>query len=187
MPISMADAKRHLHIDGNDEDAYIAGLILAAEGHIEKQTKIVTRKRAETFLFDCFGAELAIPRGPVDPATIVVKYLDADGVEQTLAAAGYRLLTRRLVTRLLPPATGTFPPTRGVAGAVTVTAQVGYVPVTEEVPSACADGLKHAARLIVGHWFATREAVNIGNIVSPVPLTAADLLEDERLVIGAFA
>ncbi len=187
MPITLTDAKEHLRVEGNAEDGYIGRLIAAADRHVEFRTSVVCTKRADTFRFDCFGSEIVIPRGPVDLATIAVKYIDEAGVEQTLAASGYRVVSSKLATRLLPPVTGSWPRTRAVPAAVTVTAQVGFAPPTDQAPSACSDGIKHAARLLLGHWHATREGVNVGNIVSKVPLAVDELLDAERIFPVSFA
>ena len=54
-------------------------------------------------------------------------------------------------------------------------------PIAEAISAATPEAIKHAARLCVGHWFANREAVNIGNISTELPLSFADLVEDDRL------
>jgi hypothetical protein len=40
--------------------------------------------------------------------------------------------------------------------------------------------IKQAALLLVGHWYANREAVSIGESVAEIPLAATALLEPFR-------
>lgn len=42
--------------------------------------------------------------------------------------------------------------------------------------------IKQAMLLMIGHWYATREAVNIGNIVSELPIGARALLAPYRRI-----
>ncbi len=42
--------------------------------------------------------------------------------------------------------------------------------------------VKQAILLLVGHWYEHREGVNVGNIVSDIPLGVASLLWQERSV-----
>ena len=190
MPITVADAKQHLRIAADDatDDGYIGLLISTAENVIERETLIVTRKRAaEVFLFSCFDTELVLARGPVDEATLALKYFGPDGVEVTLDAGDYRVVTDRLVTRLLPPIGGNWPPHKSVAAGISVIADVGYVGATADEPAACADALKHAARLLVGHWYANREAVSVGRVPTEMPYAVEMLLQNERLRIAPVA
>lgn len=192
MPITVADAKRHLRIDAADvnDDDYIGSLIKTAETHIERETFIVTSKRSgEPFLFDCFDDELVLPRGPVDTATIDIKFIGIDGTEQDLALGAYRQVTNRLITRLYPPIGGRWPQFKRVPSGISVTADVGYVEATDVAPSLCSEALKQAARLLVGHWYVNREAVIAARSVVPaeMPFAVTLLLEGERLWLSPIA
>lgn len=43
------------------------------------------------------------------------------------------------------------------------------------------DDIRTAMLLLIGHWYANREAVNIGNITSEVPLAVEALLQPHRI------
>lgn len=43
------------------------------------------------------------------------------------------------------------------------------------------DDVKAAMLLLIGHWYANREAVNIGNITSEVPFAVEALLQPYRI------
>jgi uncharacterized phiE125 gp8 family phage protein len=55
---------------------------------------------------------------------------------------------------------------------VTVRFVAGYGATAAAVPF----GLKAAIKMLVAHWYARREPVNIGNLVTPIPLTIDSLL-----------
>lgn len=43
------------------------------------------------------------------------------------------------------------------------------------------DDIRTAMLLLIGHWYANREAVNIGNITSEIPLAVEALLQPHRI------
>ncbi|HCJ6320165.1 TPA: phage gp6-like head-tail connector protein [Citrobacter sedlakii] len=43
------------------------------------------------------------------------------------------------------------------------------------------DDVKAAMLLLIGHWYANREAVNIGNITSEIPFAVEALLQPYRI------
>lgn len=50
-----------------------------------------------------------------------------------------------------------------------------------EDPILPGDDVKAAMLLLIGHWYANREAVNIGNITSAVPFAVEALLQPYRI------
>jgi uncharacterized phiE125 gp8 family phage protein len=178
--ISLADAKRHLKVETDDEDAYIAALIAAAGAFIEDRTGFVCpRREEERFGFDGFCRKIELLRRPIDPATVSVSYLDGSGETQTLAEV--RLVEKNGTTRILPPIGRTFPTPARTEGAVSVLASVGYPAATDEAEVACSDSLKHAARLLVGHFYRNREAVVTGTTSSDLQFAVDSLLDADRL------
>ncbi|SCW77570.1 phage conserved hypothetical protein, phiE125 gp8 family [Sphingobium faniae] len=147
--ISLEDAKAYLRVDGGDEDAVIERMIDAAARHIESTYGVVSREREESFLFDGLPAKIRIPRIPVDLATIGVTYLDTEGTTQIIDGAR---ANERDGWIWLSPAMGTdWPANVAAVGALTVTASIGYV------EDASPDDVKQATRMIVDHWFSTRD------------------------------
>ncbi len=43
------------------------------------------------------------------------------------------------------------------------------------------DDIRSAMLLLIGHWYANREAVNIGNITSSIPFAVESLLQPHRI------
>jgi uncharacterized phiE125 gp8 family phage protein len=177
--ISLADAKAQLRIEQTDEDALILRLIDAASAHVEELTGFVAGVReGATFVFDRFERELEIRQRPVSVESIAVSYLDASGDTQTIGEV--RVIEKHGTTRILPAFGASWPAPACTAGAVTVTADVGFADGEDGAAEAPED-IKQAVRLCLAHWFANREAVNVGNIVNELPIGFASLLAAHRL------
>ena len=77
----------------------------------------------------------------------------------------------------LEPAYGLYwPDGRSVYGGVQVTFVAGYT-----APELVPQSILHAMRLLIGHWYENREAVNVGNITSALEHTVDALLAPHRL------
>ena len=110
---------------------------------------------------------------PVVPLISVssVSYVDGAGANQTLSTDVYEVRTDGLVASLALKSGQTWPTPR-TGSRITATAVVGYATVPPSV--------KHAMLLLVAHWVAERETVNVGNIVNTVPHAADALLVNYR-------
>lgn len=74
LPVSLAKAKLHLHVDHNDDDALIEGLVRAATEHFDGWTGILGRCLVEQEWrqdYDAFAPCLPLPLGPVISITSV--------------------------------------------------------------------------------------------------------------------
>jgi uncharacterized phiE125 gp8 family phage protein len=172
--ITLDDMKLHLRVDGTDEDALIAQLIRAAVQHVERVTGWVCGpERAVTYVFDAFDDALRIPLRPVKAGSVTLAYLDMAGASQ--AFTDIRVVEQSGVSRVLPSIGSAWPIAADAAAVVTLSATVGYdvadlATKPDEAPRA-------AVKLMVGHWFANREAVSSGQGLSEVPQSAAALLD----------
>lgn len=170
-PVTLDEAKRHLRIiDDNDEDALILALITAAREYVENFTGQILVQREVTDAFRCFGGYLELNHRPVVGAPTIA-YVDTDGDEQEIAS----VVTSgaRYPFRVYPPSGASWP-SFGTNTTITATYTAGYG--EGEVPQA----LCQAMLLLIGHWFSVREGVNVGNIVSEVPLAVNALLQPYR-------
>jgi uncharacterized phiE125 gp8 family phage protein len=167
--VSLATAKAEQKIDGDSEDALLAGDLRAAISHVEKTTgKNLTAKiESQTvhgFPARCsaFGA-IRLWKGPVSEI-LSVKYDDGDGVEQTLTS--FRLVEGGDAgsARLLPAYGASWPSTAVGPGTVRVTYIAGYDPA--ELPA----DLTLAVLLLFGHWNANREATTASDRSAAVEL-----------------
>ncbi|MGZ9812636.1 head-tail connector protein [Pseudoroseicyclus sp. H15] len=94
-PVSLAEAKAHLRVDGPDEDGLIESYIEAATAHLDGWTGILGRAlMPQTWRqdFACWSPRMGLPLFPV-LGIDAVSYLDRDGAAQTLASEAYELHT----------------------------------------------------------------------------------------------
>lgn len=171
--VTLAEAKAHLRrtlID--DEDTLIEGLINAATSHIDGPHGWLSRavgQQTLEFRSNVFCGVDRLPCGPVQTIE-EVRYVDVAGVERTLPDTIYDLSDDRF---LLAPGAA-WPRVNGSANGV----RVKYVAGFANVPAA----IKQAALLLIGQWFAVREATNVGNIVNELPFSVRALLSPYRFI-----
>jgi len=169
--ISLTDAKAHLRVEHDADDALIQDLIDAAAVHIERMTGHVAATRTEIIGFDRFTSALELRMRPVNAAAVTIGYLDGNGAAQSFA--DFRIVTKNGTVRILPAIGSAWPGTACTTSAVTVTAEVGHGATAETGAPSAPETLKQAARLCVGSWYHDREA-------GAIPEAARILLGDER-------
>ena len=151
--VTTAEAKKHLRILHDDDDAYIASLVSAATYHADGPDGILGRclgQQSWLLTLDEFPCgPLHIPLPPTETVDSI-KYDNAANVETTYA--GFRTLHLSATTGsyVLPAIGEDYPLTNGEPGCVRVEFTAGY----ETVP----DSIKHGILLLVSHWFEHREA-----------------------------
>lgn len=96
---------------------------------------------------------IALPRPNLLSVTDV-RYIDTGGTERTMSAADYSVDAASLPGRILLGYSKTWPSTRSVYNAVTVTFKSGYGATAASVP----DSIKAAMKLIIGDLYRNREA-----------------------------
>lgn len=183
LPVSLAEAKAALRVDDDASDPLITGMIRAATAHLDGWTGILGQCLVEQEWrqdFDCFSRRLKLPLGPVIEITGVT-WRDAAEVETTVDEASYALRVDsggRWQVRFADA----FSLSSSLAedAGLSVTFVAGYanipeVPADGDTPAVPAqstvpDDLKTAILLHVAHLYENREAVNIGNITTLMPL-----------------
>ena len=173
--VDLALAKAHLRAEGTAEDVLIQSYLDAAAAHVEGATGKLLSRRTVVQDFARFGTAsgdwLPLWWGP-DPAAFTIDYLDAEGAAQSVLSP--RVQRDRVFAPLAGwPATLEYSPvalgyTAGFGGGV------GQTPVPAD--------LVQAQLMLVAHWYSNREAVNVGNIVSEVPLAVEAILQRHRTV-----
>lgn len=177
--VTTAEAKAHLRVDGTDEDALITTLVAAATAHFDGYTGILGRALVtQTWRqdFDDFTGQCM--RLPMLATTIAsVKYRDSAGQLSTVTSTDYSLKADALGSYVRFDDDYSFPSDLAQSQAVLIEFTAGFG-AASAVPAA----LKAAVLLLVGHWYGNREAVNVGNIVSELPMAVAALIEPYRRV-----
>lgn len=133
-PVNFDEAKNHLRIDHDADDLRILGSITTAREQAEDFTLRALVSQKWELVLDSFLPRIDIPLPPL--ATVdSVKYIDADGAEQTLAANLYRVVKTGDVAYIEPAYNTAWPMTRGTA-AVTVAFTCGYTVAPARVKAA---------------------------------------------------
>lgn len=173
VPVSVDDAKLHLRIDGDAENATIERLVKAATSNAERMTNraLVSQKWAlilDRFPRDCQAIQMPLP--PLQSVELI-KYFDSDDVEQTLPAQDYAVNPFGLIGKVMPAWRKSWPATSGRPMAVRIEFTAGY-----GEPAAVPPDIVAAILLILGSLDQNREAVVIGTIVSDLPMGVEYLL-----------
>lgn len=185
-PVTLEEAKAHLRVDGSDEDALISALIVAGRQWAENEIGYVTVQRQLRLVLDEFPASgvdvITLPRSRLISIDSV-QYADRNGATQDWAAENYSADTASVEGRLLRAFGVEWPETRAQRQAVTITYTAGWPDDGASPPDYAANvpqPIKQAILLLVGHWYEHREAVNIGNIVTPLEYAVKALLSPYR-------
>lgn len=182
-PLTLAEAKLFLRVDGTADNALITGMIVAARQFVETYT----RRALVTQTWDCqyqgfmdTQRPLYVPRAPLQSVTSIT-YLDEDGDVQTLDSSYYSVWTfsgptagrgyielndditlPSLYTDALYP--------------VTVRAVCGY-----GAASTVPDGLKAAMYLMLGDLYEQRQET-MTSVSSKTQTTMERLMSPYRLL-----
>ncbi len=159
-PVSLDEAKEHLRVVIADDDALIAGLIVAARQAAENYTRrafVAQTWEAGYSAFPCHAFELAKP--PLIEV-VSVSYTDDDDVAQTLSASLYVVDDYAEPAKLIRKRNATWPAITEMGARVRIRFTAGYAgegsPANgaENVPEA----IKQAIKLHLGEMYENREA-----------------------------
>jgi uncharacterized phiE125 gp8 family phage protein len=195
-PVSILEARQHLRVDFDDDDALISALISAARQAAETLTGRQFITARWKLVLDSFpgpslmgvpagvpftlpGHAILLPKGPVQ-SVVVINYLDMAGVLQTMPVANYAQDLSCEPARITPVFGQIWPIPLPQIGAVSVTFDAGYG-APEQVP----EGIKSWIKLRVGSLYAHREdvaALSRGRI-EPLPFLDG-LLDPYRMVLA---
>jgi uncharacterized phiE125 gp8 family phage protein len=176
--ISLDEAKLHLHVDHSDDDTLIGSLVAAATKHLDGYQGILQRAlvtqtwKVET---DNFADPLRLPVGDLLSLTSV-KYYDGLNVQQTLSASVYGVYSDAIGPFISLKANQVWPVVYDRRDAIEIIWTAGFGATANQVPQP----IRQAVLLMVGHWYAHREAVSEAALAE-VPLSAKHLIEPFRL------
>lgn len=101
-PISLEEAKRILKIDINDVDEDIKRLIKQAREYCEEYQNRRYMTQTLELVFDEFPNEIEFKNCSPVQSIVSIKYIDAAGVEKTIANTDYILDNVSFVNRIVP-------------------------------------------------------------------------------------
>lgn len=154
LPISVAEAKAQMRVEGNDDDTIIERLVNAAVSFVDVQGVL-----GRAMITQTWGEWLApnpstvlLSLGPVQSVS-AIKYYDIDGVLQTATLADFNVFgTPNRIT--ITPKTGkAWPVTQTRDDAIKIEYVIGYGASSTSVPQT----VRHALLMLVAHWYENRE------------------------------
>jgi len=173
-PITLAEAKTHLRIIHDEEDNYIMGLISAARKWCEYYQNRAYITQTITAKCDAFPLTFVLPMPPLVSVTSI-QYIDTAGSTQTLSSSYYDVDTYAEPGRVTEAYSYSWPATRIIDNAVTITYVAGYGD-----PADVPEHIKHAIKLMVSHFYEMREPVVENTTITNVPMSVKSLLSATR-------
>lgn len=186
--VSMEEAKKHLHVDHDDDDELIQGFIDAATAWLDTPAGWLGRALgvqtleliASGFCTLPDSNSISLPYLPV-LEIVSVTYIDIQGAKQQISADAYELE----IGGLRPVFGSDWPAVRSQSDAVRIRYKSGYAKPdpansgtwVNDIPRP----IKIAILMLVAQWYAVREPINIGNIVNDLPFTVEALLQPFRV------
>lgn len=169
-PVTLAEAKLHLRVDVADDDTLITSLIKAARESCEMTEGRAYLEQSITAKLDVFEDLILLPRPPLISITSI-KYLDLDGVQQTLATSYYDtdIISEPGIITLAY--NQNWPNTRDVHHAIEIIYKAGYGSAVAAVP----ERVKSAMKLLLTYFYENRQPSDIDDF------TAVQSLLNDRI------
>lgn len=178
-PVTTAEAKAHLRIDIDDEDALLDGYLLVAREQCELMARraLVTQTLQLSLACWPYGDCIQLPRPPLQSVTSVA-YTDSDGNAGTMPSGDYIVDAASEPGRLILGYGKSWPSATLQPGpSIVITYVAGYGDAAD-VPQR----YKQAIELMAGHFFENREEVVVlqGVTVAELPMGVKALLNIDR-------
>jgi uncharacterized phiE125 gp8 family phage protein len=179
-PVSLAEVKAHLRIDGTDDDTLLASLILTSRLHIEAALGLALVTQGWALFRDVWPKARAIPL-PIRPvqSLTAVRLHAREAPPETLDLERFVLDGAGIGPRLLLADASAAPPTPDkAANGLEIVFTAGYGDAAADVPAP----IRHALLLLVAHWYEHRAPFECSGRIAPVPATVSELLLPYRSV-----
>jgi len=175
-PISLAEAKDHMRVDGTSEDALISSLILTSRLHIEAALGLALVTQSWKLLLDNWpkGQQVRIPLRPLQSVTEIRIY-DAAGASALVGTDRYVVDAVSNPGRIVAEGGGLPQPGRAANG-IEIAFVAGYGGNAAEVPAP----IRQALLLLIAHWYEHRDPVEIGTPDVAIPAAVSRLLKPYR-------
>lgn len=178
-PVTLAEAKAHMRIVVNDDDALITRLIAVARQQCEYVARRAFVSRTYDGVLDKWprGDTIKLPYPPLVSVTSIT-YIDSAGDSHTMPSSDYFLDTTSEPGRIHLAYNASWPAEiLRPHAAITIRFVAGYGGAAS-VP----DGYKQATLLYLAHLYENREAVLVqqGITALPVPMAIESLLLTDR-------
>lgn len=179
LPITLADAKAHLRVDGSDEDTLITSLIETATAHIERGYGLALITQGLTIIRDGWPdnwlVELALT--PVQSvSTITIFEVDGGGIAFDAGHWFADIISHP--PRIVLHGTAPWPEPGRRANGIEIAVIAGFGDAPDDVP----EPIRQAVLLLVAHWVERREPVSLETAGQDFPGTVSALLNPFRPV-----
>lgn len=174
-PVSVAEAKAHLRLETDADDALVASLSLTSRLHIEAALGLALTSQDFTLVLDRWpkSGHVEFPVRPV-AAVSAVRVLAIDGTPEIIAPQTYLLDAAAVPPKLVGTGTGTPWPAPGrAAGGIEIDLTAGYGPTPGDVPAP----IRQAILMLVAHWYEHRDPIEIGQPATAIPDAVSGLLK----------
>lgn len=180
-PVSRDEAKRHLRINHSEDDFYLDSLILTATSHAESWTRraFITQSWSycpELSEWWSLRTGIRLPRSPLQSIT-AFRYYNDRGLLTIWDAGNYEADLISTPGAVYVRDGDTWPE---VEDRRNLPVEIEYIAGYGDRPDDVPFPIRHAILMLIGHWYANREIVAIGTIVSDIPLTVDHLLAPHR-------
>jgi uncharacterized phiE125 gp8 family phage protein len=177
-PVTLAEAKAHLRVDGTAEDVLIASLAVTSRLHVEAAAGLALINQGWSYFLDAWpsGPALELPLRPVQSISAVRLY-DESAVATTLDPATWLLDGAGLPPRLVRQGALLWPKPGRIANGIEVAFVAGWGNAAD-VPSP----LRQAVLLLVAHWYEHRSPLEPGAAAAPLPGMVSELLAPYRSI-----
>lgn len=151
-PISLAEAKNFLKVDGADDNTLISALITAAREFVELSTLRAFVTQTWELTLDMAGGTVKVPRPPLQEVS-KIETIDDVGVKTLISSTLYDVELGQASPGRVRIKTGcVWPIHRGFASFI-VTFKAGYGDAAGSVPKA----LREAVLRVLGHFYEGRQ------------------------------
>lgn len=176
-PVSLAEAKSHLRLEAGNEDPLIASLIVTSRLHIETVLGLCLITQGWSWLLDAWP-DLAVLRLPMRPVQAIgaVRITAEDGSISSLAPDSYLLDGFGAPARLVRRRGRVWPMPGRNANGIEIAFTAGFGAQPSSVP----EDIRHALLLLIAHWYANREPMELGSPAVAIPDDISRLLKPYR-------
>ena len=151
-PLDLSQIKTYHRVNGDDQDAVMGVLMVAARQVVENYTGRSLITQTWEGVTGQWGQRLSLAASLQSVTS--VKYYDVNGVLQILDPASYRVFNHGLVGEIHAVTGVNWPSVQTRPDAIQVTFVAGYGDTSESVPKP----IWQAMMLLFGHFFENREA-----------------------------
>lgn len=178
-PVSIAEAKAHLRLEGSDEDALVASLILTSRLHIEAALGLALITQGWNYLRDAWPRTrtLNLPTRPVQSITAVRVY-PIEGPAVTVPPSAYELDGHGAPARLVLSGATPAPAPGRASNGIEIAYVAGYGDTPSDVPAP----IRQALLLLIAHWYENRSPFELAGSDAPIPAAISELLMPYRVV-----